>query len=46
MDILACPMCRHEDLELMVLEEKEEIEAGVIYCSNCSRYYPTRTPYP
>ncbi len=40
MEILACPMCRYEDLELMVLEEKKEIESGVIYCSNCSRYYP------
>ncbi len=40
MEILACPMCRYEDLKLIVLEEKDEIESGVIHCSNCSRYYP------
>ena len=40
MDILACPECRFEELELIILKENEEIEEGVIYCSNCKRFYP------
>ncbi len=46
MDILACPICRFEKLELIVLKEVEEIEEGVIYCSNCSRFYPIMDTIP
>ena len=40
MELLACPMCRSEELELMVLAESVEIDEGVIACGGCGRYYP------
>ena len=41
MEILACPICKHHPLDLHVFEEKEdEIEEGVLVCSNCDRWYP------
>ncbi|MFQ5950787.1 MAG: Trm112 family protein [Candidatus Geothermarchaeales archaeon] len=40
MELLACPMCRCEELELIVLSESEEIDEGVIACTGCGRYYP------
>ncbi|MFQ5711656.1 MAG: Trm112 family protein [Candidatus Geothermarchaeales archaeon] len=40
MDILACPICRFEELELIVLKEDREIEEGAIYCPDCGRFYP------
>ncbi|MHA1542163.1 MAG: Trm112 family protein, partial [Candidatus Hodarchaeales archaeon] len=40
-EILACPICKNPDLELIVIEQKsEEIETGLINCSKCNRYYP------
>jgi uncharacterized protein YbaR (Trm112 family) len=40
LDILACPICKHYPLELMVFEEKEEINEGILLCSKCGRWYP------
>ena len=40
MELLACPMCRSEKLELIVLSESEEVDEGVIACKACGRYYP------
>ncbi len=40
MDILACPICKSHPLELLVFVEKEEIEEGVLLCSDCGRWYP------
>lgn len=40
MDILACPICKHHPLELLVFDEKEEIVEGLIVCSACNRWYP------
>jgi uncharacterized protein YbaR (Trm112 family) len=40
MDILACPICKHHPLELMVFDEKEEIEQGMLVCNSCGRWYP------
>ncbi|MCX8169516.1 MAG: Trm112 family protein [Candidatus Methanomethyliaceae archaeon] len=40
LDILACPMCKYYPLELIVFEEREEIEEGLLICNNCSRWYP------
>ena len=47
MEILACPICKNIELELYVFEEDErEIEAGLIFCSKCNRYYPIRGTIP
>jgi len=46
MEILACPICKHEELELTAFEEKEEVEEGVIYCPACTRFYPIRSSIP
>ncbi len=40
MDVLACPICKHHPLKLHVFEEKEEIQAGLIECVKCQRWYP------
>lgn len=40
MDILACPICKHHPLELYVFVEEEEIEEGILICSNCMRWFP------
>ncbi len=46
-EILACPICKNPDLELLVIEQKdEEIETGLIICSKCSRYYPIKKTIP
>ena len=46
-EILACPICKNPDLELIVIEQKgEEIETGLIFCSKCSRYYPIKKTIP
>ena len=46
-EILACPICKNPDLELIVIEQKgEEIETGLINCSKCSRYYPIKKTIP
>jgi uncharacterized protein YbaR (Trm112 family) len=47
LEILACPICKNPDLELIVIEQKaEEIETGLINCSKCSRYYPIKKTIP
>ena len=40
MDILACPIDKYYPLELLVFEEKEEINSGLINCPKCNRWYP------
>jgi len=46
-EILACPICKNPDLDLIVIEqEDEEIETGLINCSKCSRYYPIKKTIP
>lgn len=45
--ILACPICKNPDLELIVIEQEgEEIEIGLINCPKCSRYYPIKKTIP
>ena len=47
MEILACPICKNPDLELLVFTEDEiEIEMGIIICTECSRYYPIKNTIP
>ena len=47
MEILACPICKNPDLELIIFKEDEiEIETGLIICSKCQRYYPIRGTIP
>lgn len=40
MEILACPICKHAPLNLLIFEEKDEIIEGIITCSDCNRWYP------
>jgi len=40
LDILACPICKHHPLDLMIFQEKDEIEEGMLTCSSCGRWYP------
>jgi len=41
MEILACPMDKHFPLEIIEISSKDEIiSEGVIFCSECSRFYP------
>jgi uncharacterized protein YbaR (Trm112 family) len=40
MDILACPIDKFYPLELLVFEEGDEINSGIITCPKCQRYYP------
>ncbi|HXX05404.1 MAG TPA: Trm112 family protein [Candidatus Bathyarchaeia archaeon] len=41
MEILACPIDKHFPLEIISLSSKDDIIAeGVIFCSECSRFYP------
>lgn len=41
MEILACPIDKCPTLELIQLAAKgEDISEGVIFCPQCSRYYP------
>ena len=41
MEILACPMDKHFPLEIIEISSKDEIVSeGVIFCSECSRFYP------
>lgn len=47
MEILACPICKNPELELYIFKEDEiEIEAGLIVCTKCNRYYPIRGTIP
>ncbi len=42
LDILACPIDKHYPLDLIDLKSKneEEVEDGVLLCSECNRFYP------
>jgi len=47
LDILACPIDKHYPLELIQLDSAENttvkelvIKEGVLFCSECSRFYP------
>ena len=47
LDILACPIDKYYPLELIEIDTVEDktinenvIKEGVLYCSQCSRYYP------
>jgi len=46
MDILACPMCKSWPLKLLVFEEKEEVDEGIIVCEKCNRFYPIMEQIP
>ena len=47
MEILACPICKNPDLKLHIFKEDEkEIEAGLIVCTQCNRYYPIKGTIP
>ena len=47
LDILACPIDKHYPLELIQIDASEDtnvkelvIKEGVLFCSDCSRFYP------
>lgn len=41
LDILACPVCKSNPLDLEVTRESEKgIEEGKLTCPNCRREYP------
>ena len=41
LDILACPICKHHPLEEFDLNVKDElVHEGVLFCTECSRYFP------
>ena len=46
MEILACPMCKCEELELEIFEESEEVNEGMIICTACNRFYPIKDTIP
>jgi len=42
-DILACPMCGHYPLKLIIIEESDDkVVQGILHCQNCGRWYPIR----
>ncbi len=47
MEILACPICKNENLKLIVIKKTdEEVEIGLITCTECSRFYPIKKTIP
>ena len=41
LDILACPICKHDPLEIFEINTKKEIVIeGTLFCSKCTRFYP------
>ena len=40
MDLLACPICKYDPLDLHIFDEQEEIVEGLISCKKCKRGYP------
>ena len=47
MEILACPICKNANLELIIINENQvEIETGIINCEQCQRFYPIRNTIP
>jgi uncharacterized protein YbaR (Trm112 family) len=40
LDILACPMDKHYPLELFqITSEGQIVKEGILFCTNCNRYY-------
>ncbi|HEY1211332.1 MAG TPA: Trm112 family protein [Nitrososphaera sp.] len=40
LDILACPMDKHYPLELFqIISEGQIVKEGILFCTNCNRYY-------
>jgi uncharacterized protein YbaR (Trm112 family) len=47
MEILACPICKNPNLELIIIEEEgQEVIIGLIFCNECFRYYPIKNTIP
>ncbi len=47
MEILACPICKNPNLELITISEDDiEIETGLINCEQCQRFYPIKNTIP
>jgi uncharacterized protein YbaR (Trm112 family) len=47
MNILCCPVCRNEALELRIIEAKDkEILWGIILCGKCKRWFPIISGIP
>ena len=47
MNILACPICKNPNLELIIIEQlDQEVVIGLIFCNKCSRYYPIKNTIP
>lgn len=43
---LACQADGCFPMDLHVFEEKDEVITGVLFCPNCSRWYPVREKLP
>ncbi len=47
LDILACPICKHHPLEEFDINVKDElVREGVLFCTECSRYFPITEEIP
>ena len=47
LDILACPICKHHPLEEFDINVKDElVSEGVLFCAECSRYFPITEEIP
>ena len=47
LDILACPICKHHPLEEFDINVKDElVREGVLFCAECSRYFPITEEIP
>lgn len=47
LDVLACPVCKHNPLELKVTEEEdEEVLSGSLRCGGCGLSYPIEDGIP
>ena len=47
LDILACPICKHHPLEEFDINVKDElVYEGVLFCAECSRYFPITEEIP
>ncbi|MCW4009153.1 MAG: Trm112 family protein [Candidatus Bathyarchaeota archaeon] len=44
--LLVCPADDCFPLELYVFEETDEVNAGVLFCSRCLRWYPIKKKTP
>ena len=47
LDILACPICKHHPLEEFDINVKDElVYEGILFCTECSRYFPITEEIP